>query len=95
MKTLEELIKEIDETIFWQYDYYLSKSEPKTFAKMVALEFGRIILEEAADNVILSINGISEKSNGNFYLVDSGNHYSETDINVDKDSITSVLNKYL
>jgi len=57
------------------------------FAKLHCIEQERVIREKA----ILSIDGIAEISNGQRYLVDSGNHYSETEIKIDSDSI---LNAY-
>lgn len=48
-------------------------------------------LKAASEKAILSIDGIVEKGNGQSYFVDSGNHYSETQIEINKDSI---LNAY-
>jgi len=57
------------------------------FAKMYVVQ----ALKHGSENAILCIDGIREKSNGNTYIVDEGNHYSETVINIDKESI---LNSY-
>jgi len=57
------------------------------FAKLCCAEQAKVISEK----VILNIDGKAEISNGQQYLVDSGNHYCETEIKIDKDSI---LNAY-
>lgn len=53
------------------------------------------LLEEYTNRIVenhyLNIDGIGEKSNGQKYIVDEGNHYCETEITVDKDSITNQL----
>lgn len=57
------------------------------FAKLHCIEQAKVISEIA----ILNIDGRAEISNGQQYLVDYGNHYSETEIRINKDSI---LNAY-
>lgn len=63
--------------------------------KLAMIEFAKLhveaALKEATEKHYLMIDGISEKSNGQKYIVDEGNHYSETEIEVSKDSI---LNAY-
>lgn len=48
-------------------------------------------LETAAEKSLLSINGILEKSNGPKYIVEQGNHYCETEIEISKESITNTF----
>ena len=47
-------------------------------------------VKRCAQQALLSIDGIVEKSNGQTYLCDEGNHYTETWINIDKQSILQV-----
>lgn len=86
---------------------YLNDLQPIDFnPKFLSAAIKRIIrlaqedairetVKECAENVLLSIDDIVEKSNGQSYLVVDGNHYSETFINIDKQSILSVADKLI
>ena len=52
-------------------------------------------VKRCAQQALLSIDGIVEKSNGQTYLCDEGNHYTETWINIDKQSILQVAEELI
>ena len=55
MNKLEEIIERVDREWFEENHFFLSASQPTEFAKVVAIEFGKILLEEACDNAEVMI----------------------------------------
>jgi hypothetical protein len=96
MKRAEDFCKELK----WTFDsdpgrYDLFKGLIEPIVKLVQEDAIRETVNMCADNVILAIDGIAEKSNGQNYFVDEGNHYCETMINVDMQSILQVADKLI
>ena len=79
-KTLYHFEETEPEYLMDKEDFLLAMNE---FAKLHVAE----ALKQASERVILNIDVITEKANGQFYVVCDGNHYSETKIRIDKDSI--------
>jgi hypothetical protein len=69
------------------------KINPKTekFVCFLGNDNETQILDLVCENVLLNIDGITEKSNGQIYYVVEGNHYTETEVKIDKQSILDTL----
>lgn len=49
--TVKELVNKIDEDFYKKNSYYLSKTEPETFAIQVALEFAKLHVEACIEEI--------------------------------------------
>ena len=90
MITTEEIALQIEESASYE-----QLQNPIIFASLVAIKFAKLhCIEQAkviSEKAVLNIDGIAEINNGQQYVVDSGQHYSETEIRIDK---SSILNAY-
>ncbi len=94
METIASVEEILNEKIVWNV---FSQKFPETseIIENTMIEFAKLHCKRQAKIIVqshyLMIDGISEKSNGQRFIVDEGNHYTETEVEVDKDSI---LNAY-
>ncbi len=86
-KELEEFEHLIIERLDRKKAFVFTSEQLNEYTKTVIKQS----LETAADKALLSIDGILEKNNGQRYIVEEGNHYCETEIDVSKESITNTF----
>jgi len=68
---------------------------PKNYITKKAIEFAKLCCIEQAKTIsekaLLAIDGVVEKSNGQRFIVSEGNHYTETEVDIDKESILNAF----
>jgi hypothetical protein len=78
-----------------KYTHWLKPQEGYFFNSEQLNQLLSNVIKDALDTVseksLLSIDGILEKSNGQRYVVEEGNHYCETEVDISKESITNTF----
>lgn len=103
MKPIEQTVYFLKEDVNLEENYYIQDLNGEFYLEQKGYfftteqlnEYTETVIKEAllvaSEKSLLSIDGIVEKSNGQGYIVVEGNHYSETEIDIDKTSILSTF----